>query len=257
MVLTWVNYLCVATGTISFLMLMIISTIVLIREPKQKLNWLFAASFFFLALAYVFLPIGAFTRPVQNPSMMILLTKIYVICLFTGFSFLFLSSIAFNYGTRFVLKWEFILPLVFVWAFIVGLLFGLPDNHPAFYTIRNVTGKADVEMSLFFSAIFYPICIIYAITILVFFIRAYKFAKETKVQRCLDFFIVGYGFCMGSLIPNILSNALSKIWDQAQSLNGVEFIMLLIGFGLMLTGFFINSGKTDEEEQTEYVIPVN
>ncbi|MCK5299490.1 MAG: hypothetical protein KAJ76_11315, partial [Candidatus Heimdallarchaeota archaeon] len=71
MVLSWINYLSLVVGASSFIMLVIITTIVLKRCPTEKINWLFASSFFFLAIGYVFLPLGAFVYSQSDPTAML------------------------------------------------------------------------------------------------------------------------------------------------------------------------------------------
>ncbi len=249
MALGWINYLSVVVGSANFIMLIIITTIVLKRSPKEKINWLFAMSFFFLALAYVFLPMGAFVYSPDSTTAMVLLTKIYAICLFIGLIFLMLSSIAFNYGTHFTLHLAIVIPSIVVTLVIAGLLFGLNNaESDLWYSIKAVGGEnADIQTSLFFTLIFYPVSLIVIFIIIFYFIKAYKQTIDVNVKQCLRFFITGFSLSIGSLIPNILSNILADYWENAQILNAVEFIIVFIGMFFMLLGFFVKSREAIEE----------
>ncbi|MFW9923201.1 MAG: hypothetical protein ACFFDW_07955 [Candidatus Thorarchaeota archaeon] len=246
--LSWINYLSVVIGVMNFLSLIIITSIVLKRNVKEKLNWLFASSFFFLAIAYVFLPIGAFVYTQENPAAMLILTEIYGFCLSLGIILLMLSSIAFNYGTRFIFKWFILLPAITLAAFIGILLFVMN-------AIKAVQGSEtpDIQTTMLFTAIYYPICAVLAVIIYIFLGRAYKHTQDTNIRKCLKFFIVGLSVSLTMLIPNILSNILADIWDQAQILNGMEYILVTIGITLMLVGFLI---RPVGEQRTEEVYQV-
>ncbi len=249
MALGWINYLSVVVGSANFIMLIIITTIVMKRTLKEKINWLFAMSFFFLALAYVFLPLGAFVYSPDSPTAMVLLTKIYGLCLFIGLILLMLSSLAFNYGTHFTMHLAIIIPSIVVTLVIAGLFFGLTNTESnLWYSIKGVGGEnADIQTSLFFSLIFYPISLIVIFFIIFYFIRAYKYTRDANVKQCLRFFIAGFSLSISSLIPNILSNILADYWENAQILNAVEFIIVILGMFLMLLGFFVKSLEAIEE----------
>ncbi|HUU79108.1 MAG TPA: hypothetical protein VMX55_12240 [candidate division Zixibacteria bacterium] len=255
-VLSWVNYLSVVVGVTNFFNLIIITTIVLRRNPKEKINWLFAMSFFFIAVAYVFLPIGAFVYTEENPDTMLLLTKIYGLCLFIGLVLLMLSSVAFNYGSKFVMKWFILIPSIIVIVGIALLLFALNDTEGIWYAMKASGGEtANIETSLAFTLIFYPICGILAIIIYVFFSRAYKQTNDKNIRRSLAYFIIGLSVSLSMLIPNILSNVLADIWENAQILNGLEFILVAIGVTLMLVGFLVKS-RSVTLEQIAYEVPI-
>lgn len=256
-VLGWVNYLSVVVGVTNFVNLLIITSIVLRRNVKEGINWLFAMSFFFIALAYVFLPIGAFVYTQENPNTMLLLTKIYGLCIFIGIIFLMLSSIAFNYGLRFVTKWFIIVPSIFVAVLIAVLLFALNDTDGIWYSMKAAGGEtANTETSLVFTLIFYPICGILAVITYVFFIKAFRHTTDKNIKKCLSYFIGGLSVSLSMLIPNILSNVLADIWEDAQILNGLEFILVAIGVTLMLVGFLVKS-RTQIPDETVYEVPVS
>jgi len=252
MILSWINYLSLVVGASSFIMLVIITTIVLKRCPTEKINWLFASSFFFLAVGYVFLPLGAFVYSQSDPTAMLVLTKIYTLSLIIGLVLLMLSSIAFNYGTHFASRWEIIVPSLLVILTIGGLLFGLNKTETnLWYSIKSVGGvTADTQTSLFFMGIFYPICIALIVIIFIYFSRAFKHTQDENIRLCLKYFLTGFSLSISSLIPNILSNVLADIWDNAQILNGIEFIFVGIGMLFMLLGFFVKSKKVDENSAT-------
>jgi len=248
MVLSWINYLSLVVGASSFIMLVIITTIVLKRCPTEKINWLFASSFFFLAVGYVFLPLGAFVYSQSEPTAMLILTKIYTLSLVIGLVLLMLSSIAFNYGTHFAFRWEIIVPSLLVILTIGGLLFGLTNTSSnLWYSIKSGGGEsADSQTSPFFMGIFYPICITIIVIIFIYFSRALKHTQDENIRLCLKYFLAGFSLSIASLIPNILSNVLASTWDNAQILNGIEFIFVGIGMLFMLLGFFVKSKKVDE-----------
>ncbi len=252
MVLSWINYLSLIAGASSFIMLVIITTIVLKRSPTEKINWLFASSFFFLAISYVFLPLGAFVYSQSEPTAMLVLTKIYTLFLIIGLILLMLSSIAFNYGTHFAFRWEIIVPSLLVILTIGGLLFGLTNTSSnLWYSIKSGGGEsADIQTSLFFMVIFYPICITMIVIIYIYFSRALKHTQDENIRFCLKYFLTGFSLSIASLIPNILSNVLASVWDNAQILNGIEFIFVGIGMLFMLLGFFVKSKKVDENLTT-------
>jgi len=248
MALSWINYLCLIVGLASFIMLVIITTIVLKRCPTEKINWLFASSFFFLAVGYVVLPLGAFVYEQSDPTVMLVLTKTYALSLIIGLILLMLSSIAFNYGTHFAFRWEILLPAILVVLLIGGLLFGLTNTESEiWYSIKSGGGEtADSQTSVFFMGIFYPICIAIIVIIFIYFSRALKHTQDEKIKLCLKYFLTGFSLCISSLVPNILSNALASFWINAQILNGIEFIFVFIGMFLMLLGFFVKSKRVDE-----------
>ncbi|NPE06664.1 MAG: hypothetical protein GNW80_00140 [Asgard group archaeon] len=252
MVLSWINYLSLVVGGSSFTMLVIITTIVLKRCPTEKINWLFASSFFFLAIGYVFLPLGAFVYSQSDPTAMLVLTKIYALSLVCGIALLMLSSIAFNFGTHFAFRWEILVPVILVVLTIGGLLFGLTNTSSnLWYSIKSGGGEtADSQTSPFFMGIFYPICITMIVIIFVYFSRALKHTQDENIRLCLKYFLTGFSLSIGSLIPNILSNVLASTWDNAQILNGIEFIFVGIGMLFMLLGFFVKSKKVDENLAT-------
>ena len=158
MALSWINYLSVVVGAVNFVILIIITAIVLKRSPKEKINWLFAMSFLFLALAYLILPLGAFVYIQSNPTPMVLLTKGYALCLSIGLVLIMLSSLAFNYGTHFTFRPAILIPATMVVLLIAGLLFGLYNTESDFwYSIKAVGGEsADTQTSMLFMGIFYP-----------------------------------------------------------------------------------------------------
>ncbi|NHJ83883.1 MAG: hypothetical protein FK734_00390 [Asgard group archaeon] len=250
MAIGWINYLSVVAGSLNVIMLFIITSIVLKRNLKEKLNWLFGVSFFFIATAYVLLPLGAFVYDQADPTAMLLFTKLYAASLFIGLVMMMVSSIAINYGTKFAIQWAIIIPAFLVIGLIVGLLFGLHNTESNWYSIKAVEGSesADTQTSLFFTLIFYPICLIIIGLILYFFIKAYRATNDYFVRRCLKFFLTGFGFCVTSLIPNILSNVLANYWENAQILNAVEFIMVSIGVAFLLTGFLTRSNNIHKTE---------
>jgi len=252
MLLSWINYLSLVVGASSFIMLVIITTIVLKRCPTEKINWLFASSFFFLAVGYVFLPLGAFVYSQSDPTAMLVLTKIYTLSLVCGLVLLMLSSIAFNFGTHFAFRWEILVPALLVVLTIGGLLFGLTNTSSnLWYSIKSVGGEsADSQTSPFFMGIFYPICITIIVIIFIYFSRALKHTQDENIRLCLKYFLTGFSLSIASLIPNILSNALASVWDNAQILNGIEFIFVGIGMLFMLLGFFVKSKKADENLAT-------
>lgn len=252
MLLSWINYLSLVVGASSFVMLIIITTIVLKRCPTEKINWLFASSFFFLAIGYIFLPLGAFVYSQSDPTAMLVLTKIYTLSLIIGLVLLMLSSIAFNYGTHFVFRWEIIVPSLLVILTIGGLLFGLTNtSSDLWYSIKSGGGEtADSQTSPFFMGIFYPICITMIIIIFIYFSRALKHTQDENIRLCLKYFLTGFSLSIASLVPNILSNVLASAWDKAQILNGIEFIFVGIGMLFMLLGFFVKSKKVDEKLTT-------
>lgn len=246
MALGWVNYLSMVVGALTVISSAIITFIVLKRNPKEKLNWLFSMSFFFIAIAYFFLPMGAFIFDEANPDPMVFLTKIYAFSLFLGVIFLTLSSLAFNFGTQFIVGWPIVTITLSTLGIIGGFLFGLTGTEEPWYSIRQVpTGGADTQASTLFTIIFYPICLIIVISAIIFFIRAFKQTENKTTRKSLKFFIWGLCIHISSLLPNILSNVLADYWVNAQSLNGLEFIMVAIGISLMLTGFLV--GPTPEK----------
>ncbi|MBN1329241.1 MAG: hypothetical protein JXA54_07185 [Candidatus Heimdallarchaeota archaeon] len=235
MVLTWINYLCVVAGSFNFLILIIITAIVLKRSPTEKINWLIAISFFFISLAYLFLPLGAFIYTQENPTPMEILTKIYTFTLFIGIVLLMFSSLAINYGTYFALRWVIVVPASILTIAVGIMLF-------VFNSVEAVGGEnADVKTSLFFMATFYPICIIMVTINFVFFGKAYKNSIDENIRLCLKLFLTGFAFCIFSLIPNILSNVLAVNWENAQIFNAIEFIIVSVGIAFLLGGFLIRS----------------
>ncbi len=255
MALGWVNYLSMVVGGLAVISSTIITCIVLKRNPKEKLNWLFSMSFLFIAIAYFFLPIGAFIFDETNPNLMVFLTKIYAFTLFLGVVFLALSSLAFNYGIQFILRWPIVTTGLIILGIVAGFLFGLTGSEEPWYSIRQApTGGADTQTSTLFTIIFYPICLIVVISTISFFIRAFKQTEDKTTRKSLKLFIWGLCIHIGSLIPNILSNVLAEHWKNAQSLNGLEFIMAAIGISLMLTGFIV--GPTPEVTEETFQVPV-
>ncbi|NHJ31573.1 MAG: hypothetical protein FK732_01805 [Asgard group archaeon] len=248
MVLNWINYLCLIVGSSSFIMLVIITAIVLKRSPTEKINWLFASSFFFLAVGYVVLPLGAFVYDQSDPTAMLILTKTYALSLVIGLTLLMLSSIAFNYGTHFAFRWEILVPAILVILVIGGLLFGLTNTTSnLWYSIKSVGGEsADSQTSVFFMGIFYPICVAMIVINFIYFSRALQHTQDENIKLSLKFFLTGFSLSISSLIPNILSNALASMWANAQILNGIEFIFVGIGMFFMLLGFFVKSKRVDE-----------
>jgi len=256
MALGWVNYLSMVVGALAVISSAIITITVLKRNPKEKLNWLFSTSFFFIAIAYFFLPIGAFIYNDANPDPMVFLTKIYAFSLFLGVVFLALSSLAFNFGTQFIVRWPIVAIGLSALGIVGGFLFGLTGSTEPWYSIRQApSGGADTQTSSLYSAIFYPICLIIVISTIVFFIRAFKQTEDKTTRKSLKLFIWGLCIHISSLFPNILSNVLANHWEDAQILNGLEFIMVAIGISLMLSGFLV--GPTSEKvEVTEEAFQV-
>ena len=258
MTLGWVNYLSMVVGALAVISSAIITIIVLKRNPKEKLNWLFSTSFFFIAVAYFFLPIGAFVFNEENHDPMVFLTKIYAFSLFLGVVFLALSSLAFNYGIQFIVRWPIITIAVSALGIVGGFLFGLTGSDDPWYSIRQApTGGADTQTSTFFTILFYPICLMIVITTVVFFIRAFKQTENKTTRKSLKYFIWGLCTHISSLIPNILSNVLADHWENAQILNGLEFVMVAIGLSLMLAGFLVGptTEKVEVAEET-FQVPV-
>ncbi len=248
MVLTWINYLCVVVGSFNFVILLIITSIVLKRSPTEKINWLTAISFFFIALAYLFLPLGAFVYTQENPTTMEILTKVYAFSLFIGLILLLLTSLAINYGTYFALKWAILIPTIIVTAAIGIMLF-------VFNSIEAVGGEsADIVTADFFMYTFYPICIVIISIIFAFFGKAYKNSIDVNVRLCLRLFLTGFTLCIFSLVPNILSNVLASYWENAQILNAIEFIIVSIGITFLLFGFFVRSR---EAVKTDNVVAIS
>ncbi|HUT80170.1 MAG TPA: hypothetical protein VMZ29_03130 [Candidatus Bathyarchaeia archaeon] len=238
MTLTWINYLCVVVGSLNFIMLIIITSIVLKRSPSEKINWLISSSFFFISLAYLFLPMGAFVYTQENPLAMIIFTKIYGFALFIGLMLLMISSLAINYGTHFVLRWAILIPSSIVTAAVGIIIF-------AFNSIEAVGGEsADIKTTTFFLASFYPICILIIGIIFVFFGKAYKNSIDENVRLCLRLLLTGFTLCIFSLVPNILSNVLASQWENAQIFNAIEFIIVVIGISFLLSGFFVRSRES-------------
>jgi phage-related holin len=249
MVLSWINYLCLVVGSASFIMLVIITAIVLKRCPTEKINWLFASSFFFLAVGYVVLPLGAFVYVQSEPTAMLVLTKIYALSLVIGLTLLMLSSIAFNFGTHFAFRWEILIPSIIAVLTIGGLLFGLTNTESnLWYSMKSGGGEsADTQTSYFFMGIFYPICIAMIIVIFNYFSRALKQTQDENIKLSLKYFLTGFSLSISSLIPNILSNALAGLLgENAQLFNSIEFILVGIGMFFMLLGFFVKSKRVDE-----------
>ncbi|MEA2070238.1 MAG: hypothetical protein U9O98_03015 [Asgard group archaeon] len=252
MVLTWVNYLSIVVGVFNFVAMSIVTIIILSRNPKEVINWLFGTSFFFIAIAYVFLPLGSFTNFETNPTPLVLLTKCYALSLFLSLEFLMLSAISFNRSSHFIRNVYIIGPTILAAGIVAGLLFGLTDTSGPYYSVRFVPGeRADSQMSLFFSAIFYPLTVIVIIIMCVFFIRAYYKTDDREVKRSLRFFFAGSGTCIASLIPNVLSNVLADTWEKAFYLNGIEFIMVGIGVTLLLLGFIYKPQKAKQKTPAE------
>ena len=258
MALSWVNYLSAVVGVTAVISSVIIAFIVLRRNPKEKLNWLFSFSFFFIAIAYFFLPIGGFIYTDETANVMVFLTKIYCLSLFLGVVFLALSALAFNYGTQFIARWHIILLVLISIGVVAGTLFGF-NNPDGLYSIRQApTGGADTQTSLTFTLIFYPVCLIFVIVTVVFFIRALGQTEDKNVRKSLKYFIGGICTNVAALIPNILSNVLAEYWANAQMLNGLEFIMDAIGMTLMLIGFVVKPTPPKIEVVEEsYQVPVS
>ncbi len=257
MALGWVNYLCVVIGGLNFISLTIITTIVLARNPKERINWFFASGFFFIAVAYLLLPLGAFTLTEDNNITMMNLTKAYGLALFIGLLMLMISSIAINYGTQFVMKWFIIVPSILVVALIGVMLFALNDTDGFWWSMRaNPDGSADIQTSFLFMGVFYPVCLIIVVITFVELIKAYKQTEDTEIKLCLKYFLAGLSVSISMIIPNILSNVLADVWDNAQILNGFEFILVTIGITLMLVGFFVKPVSSKIRVEEEYVVPV-
>ena len=257
MALGWVNYLSIIIGFLNFISLAIITTIVLARNPKERINWFFASGFFFLAMAYLLLPIGAFTHPEIDNTTMEILTKAYCLALLLGLVMLMISSIAINHGTQYVMKWFIVVPSSLAVALIGTMLFALNDTDGFWWSIRgNPSGAADIQSSLLFMVVFYPICLVIVVITFIHLIKSYKQTEDPEIKSCLKYFLAGLSVSISMIIPNILSNVLADIWDNAQILNGLEFILVTIGITLMLVGFIIKPiSKISVEE--EYVVPVH
>jgi len=237
MALNWINYLCFIVGYVNVISFTVITATVLKRNPKEKINWIFALSFFFLAIAYALLPTGAFVYSETNPTAMVNLTRTYAFFLFIALAILMLSALAINYSTVFILKWYIWLPIVLVITTLGGLIFATD-------IISAVPGpNPDTKTKPLFIYIYYPLCLIVALLIYIYFIRAYKLTMDDNLKTSLKFFLTGFSICLLSIIPNILSNALADIWDNAQALNGIEFIFVLIGTTVLLSGFLLKSRR--------------
>jgi len=215
----------------------VITTIVLKRNPKEKLNWIFASSFFFLAAAYAVLPTGAFVYNETNPTPMLNMTKVYAFFLFIALVLLLLSAIAINYSTYFILLWFILLPTIIlitalgITIFATDLITAVPGPNP------------DTKTEALFLYLYYPLSLMIAVCIYVFYIRAYKQTSDENLRLCLKYFLAGFSICIFSIVPNLLSNILADILEQAQVFNGLEFIMVLIGTAVLLRGFLIKSKK--------------
>lgn len=241
MVLTWINYLCAVVGNLNVVMFIIITSIVLKRNPREKLNWLFSGSFFSIAIAYALLPLGAFVYSSTNPTLTVVLTQLYALCLFIGLMLLMLSALAINFGTQFLVSWFIIIPVILAVGLIAVLLF-------AFNFIQAVPGpNPDIKTEMIFMVIFYPICIGAVVVIFIYLGKALKQTSDKEVKKSLTFFLVGFAFCMVSIIPNLLSNILADFWSNAQILNGIEFIFIGLGSALLLVGFLIKSRDNELE----------
>lgn len=237
MALNWINYLCFIVGYVNVVSFTVITAIVLKRNPKEKLNWIFALSFFFLAIAYALLPTGAFVYTETNPTTMVNLTRIYAFFLFVALAILMLSALAINYSTVFILKWYIWLPIIIIIATLGGLIFATD-------IISAVPGpNPDTKTKPLFIYSYYPLSLIVALLIYIYFIRAYKLTTDENLKTSLKFFLAGLSICLFSIIPNILSNALADIWENAQALNGLEFIFVLIGTTVLLGGFLLKSRR--------------
>ncbi|MBD3190677.1 MAG: hypothetical protein GF308_08530 [Candidatus Heimdallarchaeota archaeon] len=245
-----INYICLLFGSLNFVWLTITSVIVLKRNPQEKLNWLFASSFGFLAIAYAILPIGAFTRPENDPTVMLNLTKTYGLTLFIGLVLMAICSIAIRHGTQFVFRWRIIIPVILVILTAGAIIFAFNDTDGFFWSIKAVPGEgADTTNSTFFMITFYPLALIFIIITLVFFSITFREAEDPLVKNKLRFFLIGYVICISSLIPNIASSLLDDIWEYSQFLNGLEFLMVALGITLMSVGFL--SRSVEEETPNE------
>lgn len=252
MALNPVNYICLLFGSLNFVWLTITSIIVLKRNPKSKLNWLFASSFGFLAIAYAILPIGAFTHPEKDPTVMLNLTKTYGFSLFIGLVLMAMCAIAIRQGTHFVFRWRMIIPVVLVIAIAGAIIFAFNDTDGFFWSIKAVPGEgADTTNSTFFMITFYPLSLIFIIITLVFFSITFKEAEDSQVKNKLGFFLIGYIICISSLIPNIASSLLDDIWEYSQFLNGLEFLMVALGITLMSVGFLSRAQKEEPAQKKE------
>ncbi|MHA1124560.1 MAG: hypothetical protein ACTSO7_08110 [Candidatus Heimdallarchaeota archaeon] len=259
MALGWVNYLSIIIGALNFTSLSIIATIVLSRNPKERINWFFASGFFFIAVAYLILPIGAFTFIEGTENLpMLLLTKFYGLALLLGLLMLMISSVAINHGTQFVLKWFILIPSILAVIVIAVLLFALDDiNSTIWYSMKAVEGSStpDIETSGLFMGVFYPICLTIVIITFIHLIKAYKQTEDSEIKLCLKYFLAGLSVSISMIIPNILSNVLADRWEHAQIFNGLEFILVTIGITLMLVGFLIKPISRLRTEE-EHVVPV-
>jgi hypothetical protein len=258
MALGWVNYLSIIIGGLNFLSLAIITTIVLSRNPKERINWSFALAFFFMAVAYLILPIGAFTFVEGTENLpMVLLTKFYCLALLLGLLTLMISTIAINHGTQFVLKWFVLIPSILVVIVISVLLFALDSTGIDWYSIKAVEGSStpDIQTSWEFMVVFYPICLTIVVLTFIHLIKAFKQTEDAEIKLCLKYYLAGLSVSISMIIPNILSNVLAERWEHAQILNGLEFILVTIGITLMLVGFIIKPISNLRTEE-EYIVPV-
>ncbi|MHA1365198.1 MAG: hypothetical protein ACTSXA_00880 [Candidatus Heimdallarchaeota archaeon] len=254
MALGWVNYLSIIIGALNFASLIIITSIVLSRNPKERINWFFASGFFFIAVAYLILPLGAFTFIEGTENIpMLLLTKFYGLALLLGLLMLMISSIAINHGTQFVLKWFILIPSILAVVIISVLLFALDNTSSTiWYSMKAVEGSSnpDIQTSMLFMGAFYPICLTIVVITFIHLIKAFKQTEDHEIKMCLKYFLAGLSVSISMIIPNILSNVLADVWVNAQILNGLEFILVTIGITLMLVGFLfkpISRLRTEEE----------
>ena len=236
------NYANLVSGIITIA----ISLIILFKDLKASVNFLFFLSLFFWGSSLIF---NALTFVYSEPILTAQIVRdVAIITGVISAGLIFLTAFAIYKGEHILKKWHILL-VVFI-VIIVSSIIGSIFDH---VVIDNETGVGIKTTQKPWVMIFiYIIPIAFIILAEIYFILTYRVIDEEIIKKRILFFILGF-IC---IILGVLSFAAGGIYEQniGYSLGSLEIIPWIIaelfwtaGPILMLIGFFIGKMKKIDE----------
>jgi len=203
----------------------------LLKNPKKRLNQLFALGFILWSLSMIFNGI-VFAVAYRSLAKANILRDFTVICgIFSAF-ILFTAAIGIYFGAE-SLNWKIYLPIVII-STILSVFGALNDwvtidGLGGFKTTDNLTGKICVQV----------ISMLFVLIANIFLFLTYKSSENRQAKKRISYFVVGYATILIGVLLFILDGIFDSFFEISQFLfPTLALITWVMGPILMLIGFY-------------------
>ncbi|MFW9922990.1 MAG: hypothetical protein ACFFDW_06840 [Candidatus Thorarchaeota archaeon] len=212
----------------------ILSVLFLSKNPKRRLNQLFATGFIFWSFSMLLNGINFAIAYTSLTAANVFRDLSVIFGVFSAI-ILFIAAIGIYFGADTV-NWILILIFVAVAATLAG--FGAAndwvtqDGLGGFKTTDNLLGKICVQI----------ITAVFVITADVFLFLTYRSSKNPKAKKRVGFFVIGYSTIIIGLLMYVFDTFINISPYVFPSLAQIAWVM---GPILMLIGFYVKADEID------------